>query len=712
MIPYQRSLGHRFLRRILVLLPLLLLSITAFAQPSGSPEKQALDPQSLAQLLTDEKGQPPKGEGFQYVDAHLEPARARINYLVHNKVPLEIVLVNKSSGERAYTETASFKLYYAAAPEMDDATQETFMKALDEVITRVKNNDEGSWYIPHKGPEFGGKERGVGHQASTSSKESEEPLSFHLFFGFLLFFGALLWLPSALKYSWQSFRSHEGKHQIGLVGLVSIGAFIRWVVVPHLVVTMYMGFKLADRAAYLQEHFRYGVGAQVMWHGLFEITGPDHAYLIGLNSLLAVFSLIWFMTVLTRAGFRPSGVLLAIGLLALIPMNIWSDASDSLTVPVMFWTLGATLFAQRVLDHGKIWDLWGALLWLGMAAHTRPEHMLFGPLFVVTILAFQSGSESIKERLKMRKGLWLLAGLGYLTVCLPQILHALQMREWMIQTDGWPHKWWEIIPDLPSLLSERNALLDPDIAPPMLLPLAFLGLIVARNKEARRFRIALFALGLMWMSFYYIDLSIASLPRLHVVMLIPCLLIIADLLSDVWTWRSRVPWGGSALCILALASMGAGTPQNINWLWQETNEREEELFYREAAEALPETPLILVHSMEQDNEAGVYTHQHYPDYLLHEKSQTMSIGAFTSRAIMPGTPVYYYHGLRCYSRFRKEAEERPSTYILPGCAEVMDGYELEIVLEKTIKNHGDLALLYYSSEAEYRLGLYRVIKRK
>ena len=158
--------------------------------------------------------------------------------------------------------------------------------------------------------------------------------------------------------------------------------------------------------------------------------------------------------------------------------------------------------------------------------------------------------------------------------------------------------------------------------------------------------------------------------------------------------------------------MGAGTPQTINWLWQETNEREEELFYREAAEALPETPLILVHSMEQDNESGVYTHQHYPDYLLHEKSQTMSIGAFTSRAIMPGTPVYYYHGLRCYSRFRKEAEERPSTYILPGCAEVMEDYELEVVLEKTIKNHGDLALLYHSSQAEYRLGLYRVIKRK
>jgi hypothetical protein len=116
--------------------------------------------------------------------------------------------------------------------------------------------------------------------------------------------------------------------------------------------------------------------------------------------------------------------------------------------------------------------------------------------------------------------------------------------------------------------------------------------------------------------------------------------------------------------------------------------------------------------MEQDNEPQRYTHQHYPDYLLGEKARVMSIRDFESRPIMPGGPVYYYQGMRCYSRFRKEAEAKPKRYILPGCHSMKNRYHLEPVIEQVVPNLGDLALLYYSAEPEYRLGLYRIKAKK
>ena len=401
----QRSLGQRVLGQVLWLSFVLLTIAPGFAQSGIRSDKEPLDGQGLASLLKGETDAVPQGEDFRYIDAHLEPVRARIRYLIRDKVPLEVVLVNKNSNERAYKESASFKIYYAAAPEMDDDTESAFMKALDQIIETVIQNDDGRWRIPNTSPGFGAQAKNSGSSEASGTKSNDAPMSMHLIFGLVLFLGALVWLPTLLRYAWQSFRGHTKNHQMGMGGLVTLGAFIRWIVVPHLVVTMYMGFKLADRAAYLQEHFRYGVGAQVMWHGLFEITGPDHAYLIGLNSLLAIFSLLWLVSILTRAGFNATGLLFALALLALMPMNIWSDASDSLTVPVMFWTLGATVFAQRVLDHGRVWDLWGAVLWLGMAAHTRPEHMLFGPLFVFLVLAFQAGRGPLPGARDLRKSL-------------------------------------------------------------------------------------------------------------------------------------------------------------------------------------------------------------------------------------------------------------------------------------------------------------------
>ena len=126
----QRSLGQRVLGQVLWLSFVFLTIAPGFAQSGIRSEKEPLDGQGLASLLKGETDAVPQGEDFRYIDAHLEPVRARIRYLIRDKVPLEVVLVNKNSNERAYKESASFKIYYAAAPEMDDETDDVDEKGV------------------------------------------------------------------------------------------------------------------------------------------------------------------------------------------------------------------------------------------------------------------------------------------------------------------------------------------------------------------------------------------------------------------------------------------------------------------------------------------------------------------------------------------------------------------------------------------------------
>lgn len=538
--------------------------------------------------------------------------------------------------------------------------------------------------------------------------------------GFALVAAAFVWLPEAGRIAWRRIRALPRGIQLGLAAVVSGAAIVRLFVVPKLVVTMYMGYMMTERAATLADVPRYGVGAQTLWRTLFILFPRDHVTVIVFHCVLGTLTLVGWAAVLARAGFRPAAVLGAVLLAAFLPQLVWSDASDSLTVPVLFWTVGALLMAQDYLDTKRWLPLAGAVIWLALAAHTRPEHVIFGPALVLAVLAAQDGPARLRDRLRLPWRPALAATLAYAALAAPQVLHAFFQRSRMLALDSWPREFGQILPDLPNLLVTRNALLDPRMVPLALLPLAVLGLVFAAGWATRRLRLTLLLFGLVWLGFYYIDISVASMPRLHVVGTLPVALVAGAFLGDLAGFRRERPsllrYAGPALAAVGLGLVGAGVPANVAWLWQPTNEREEDSFFRAALSHLPEDePFVLVRRGwgDADGPEDHHTHLHRPDYLVtppERPGTVVSISDFLS--VGPDQrPTYFYLGMGCFSRFREEGSPPPLTWFSRGCQQMLDGYELEPVVERVIPNHGDVMLHYYSQDPYLLLGLYRVTPR-
>lgn len=536
-------------------------------------------------------------------------------------------------------------------------------------------------------------------------------------FGFVLLFLAIAWLPSALAVAWRRLRALPVAWLAGLGGIVAAGAVLRLFVVPHQVVTEYMGYQLTSFTAEMEVIPRYGVGAQVLWRALFQVAPTDHATVIALHAVLGTLTLVWLAAALLRAGVRPAGALAATALAALLPQFLWSDASDSLTVPVLFWTLGATLFAQEYLATRQWSHLVGAVAWLALAAHTRPEHVVFGPLLVLVFVAAGGTAPRLRDRLRAPAAGWIAGVAGYALLAAPQVLYAFHMRAVMTARGGWPHTFAEVLPRMPALFVKANALFDPEMVPLALAPLAALGLVAAPSWAARRLRLALLGLGVAWLCFYYIDLSVASLPRLHVVLALPAAIVAGALLGDLWHLRpQRARWLGPALGAVAAGALVAGVPTAAQALFQPTNEAEEDAFFREAVAALPaNVPFVFVRLGRGDKDPGDMTHDHHPDYLVRPPARqgyVMSVAELLAEPRLPERPVYWYKGMRCYSRLRREDQPPPATYVAPACGRMEAAFTLEPVVERVVANHGDLMLPYYSTEAQLPLGLYRVVSRR
>jgi hypothetical protein len=662
-----------------------------------------LDEEALMSLLRDETGELPEREGrYRFHLVRLEASRARIVYRVSGGTDLQILLVDVNSDQQSYKTSDSFKIFYSTDPNWSQENRILAMEGVNAVVRRIQANDQGGWIL-QKNPR--------------STKKKAAPIPPLLWFGLGLFGVALLWLPVLMGLVWRRVGQLPRAARSGTLAMIAMAGVLRVLIVPHLVVTMYMGYMLTQKAVFATDLFRYGPGAQAVWHSLFRISTHDHRTVIALHAVVGTLNIALLVAILVRAGLRPLGILFATAMFSFLPMLIWADASDSLTVLVLFWTLGATLMAQEYLDHRKLIYFWGALIWLGMAANTRPEQVLFGPLFVWTVLMFQAAGKKDRPKFKLPWDTWLLAITTFLLLALPQIVKALQMRAWMMERGSWPHSFLDVLPRMPRLLVTRNALLDSSLTPLIILPLALLGLFIVRSSAARRFRVAVFLLGVVWMSFYYIDLSIASLPRLHVVLLIPAVIVVADLFDDLWSYRSRAPrWVGPGLLCLASLGVVAGIPPNVGFLWQDTNERQEDRFFREAIEALPrDANFIFVRGGSSDRPSGDYTHDHYPDYLLQTgalSGEVSDIGSILKKEEFPVDPVFFFQGVRCYSRFRQESEDPPPRFFAPACKTMHERFVLKEVIAREVPNLGDIALRYYPSQPTFKLALYRVVSIK
>ena len=109
-----------------------------------------------------------------------------------------------------------------------------------------------------------------------------------------------------------------------------------------------------------------------------------------------------------------------------------------------------------------------------------------------------------------------------------------------------------------------------------------------------------------------------------------------------------------------------------------------------------------------------FTHHHFPDYLVRPPEGPGRVSSIRDFIAQPDLdhPAFFYLGMRCYAEFRVPSAPRPHGEALQGaCARMRDRFALDPVVERRVKNRGDVWLEYYGDAPELTLGLYRIRRR-
>ena len=299
-----------------------------------------------------------------------------------------------------------------------------------------------------------------------------------------------------------------------------------------------------------------------------------------------------------------------------------------------------------------------------------------------------------------KEALWVMAPLAA-AVC-AQLVFIQQVIDWEMGVQSL-HLGKELSSERLLTVIANNALFDPTLAPSLLIPL---GLFALSVPETRAVVLTLLVGGLAWVYVYAVDLSAASMPRLHIVVVLAWSLAAALGLAELA--RRRL-----ALAVVAGALWSLGALVTIPTLWAPTNEDTQQRLFDRVASSLPEQGgyvLALLATSDAPDPPGHFTHRHTPSYLF--KSGSVSTLGDLERWVGGDAPVYYFQGTSCHARLlRSKSDERG---LLAPCAALHRAFDLEPVWTERVLNHGNPVhqeLGYYSDEAHFEVGLWRVVGR-
>ena len=495
-------------------------------------------------------------------------------------------------------------------------------------------------------------------------------------------------LPRLLAASWSTL----GPDRLVWI-LLGLGVALR-LALPYRLVEMGIGYQLARLADELALP-RYGAGTTTLHHVVFQAFGSDHVVMIWTHKIMACLTL----PLAAAAGARlmgdlrsrhPAALLLWAAALVLTPMLVRSDLTESNLVPVLFALWAALLSWQATTGWTRVALTAAGLAFAGLS---RPEMALVAP------------------------GIWLLLThpwrtwrpaavvLGLVAVAMAfQLTFVDHVVAWET-AEGSLHLSKGLSLERLVRAAGQNALFDPRIVPVMVPVLGLISLLFA---PLRRWALVLLVGGLAWLYVYGVDLSQASMPRLHIVGLLPWSLVAAVVVAAVHARRRAWGW---ILAAAWLASAAATVPA----LWAPTNEDTQESLYDAVSESLPlDEPyfLAVLTASDAPDEPGHFTHRHLPIYRF-EPGSIVSLGAIggaLERARSSGATVYVHQGVGCYAQLlRSRGQERG---LLPACEAVQAHFELAPVWVDEVPNHGNPVhqeLGYYSDEARFQVGLWKVV---
>jgi hypothetical protein len=382
----------------------------------------------------------------------------------------------------------------------------------------------------------------------------------------------------------------------------------------------------------------------------------------------------------------PSAVILWAGALALTPMLLRSDITESNLVPVLFGLWAGLLAWQSMTGPMRV-ALTAA--GLGYAGLCRPEMAVVAPGIWLALERPWSD-----RRQASGVGLILLFTLSI------QLYFVSEVIDWEVGEQSL-HFSKGLSPGRLAGILANNALRDPTIVP-LLSPLLALGALARR--EGRGLAITLLVGGALWLYVYAIDLSNASQPRLHIAALLPWSLAAAMTASRILAHHR--PTGISVIALWLLTCVAT-----VPVLWAPTNEDTQDALFDRLDESLPRdegTTLVTLMRADAPDEPGHYTHRHLPSYRF-STIETLPINSIMAALERAPGKVYYFQGVSCYAQLRRSVREERGA--LPACASVHQRFDLEPVWTQEVTNLGNpphQELGYYGTGAVFQVGLWRV----
>lgn len=477
-----------------------------------------------------------------------------------------------------------------------------------------------------------------------------------------------------------------------LLALLTLGAALR-LLLPGRLIEMGIGYQLVRFADTLALP-RYGAGTTTLHHLVSRVAGADHHTMLWTHALLGAATLpvaaAYGKRLLADAGAQSERAATTFAAaLALTPVLLRSDLTESNLVPVL-WALWAALLAWRELrGPARVVVSAAGLAYAGLS---RPEMIAVAPALWL----------ALERPWRTPRAAALVAGLVALALA-PQIAFVTHVigfetaEQSLHLTKGL---------SLDRLLGAiwRNGVFDPRVTPLAVPVLALAALCFA---SARR-HVALWLLGgLAWLYVYAVDLSGASIPRLHVVGVIPFSL--AAALGAGWLTARRPALGHLALAAWVLSAVPTALV-----LWAPTNEDADQALFERAAALLPaDAPftLALLASTDAPDAPGHFTHRHAPTY-LYPTADVVPLAALVRALGDDAAPTYFLQTTGCYAEIgRKDSGE---SGLLDACAAIHSHFRLDPIFVDEIPNRGNPVhqeLGYYGPDPRYEVGLWRVHPR-
>lgn len=700
------------MRSATTLLVVMLVSTSAL---SAGADPLELPLRVIELLRQPDGGIPDRIAGFARVGAFDQGYGIRLIFTLDDTDPtgpnlVELLLTRRDEAQPALARTASYNISYKG-PTEGGRPAARVRPLLEELLPTIDRNDHGTDTLDL--PPVARLAHGSG---PTPIERTMAILGLALVVGFLLL------LPLVGFRLVSDLRVVMGPWFLPLVVVVLAGLIVR-LVLPHMPVMMYMGYRLVDMAHTLDGIPKYGPGVLALHHLMFKVTGPSHIPVMHLNAVLGGLLPLVSAGLIARLGAGRAATMAAGILVAGVPLFIKDSTTESLLLPTLFWTALGLYAMARMRVTGSRLELGAASLLLVLAAYSRPETVVLAPLagiliFLVAPRANQpeSAGSALPRVIDWR---WI-AGIAALAVVL-LVLRVLHLKTSVGAELALGNT--QVLTDVNAILAlapqflTRNLLFKPDFYPTALILLMAVAMVTGPLR-LRLTALALILPGIAWLALSLLDLPHVSMARVQVpglwfLTMAAALGVGVFLPSGACLPRNR--WS-LLLALPVLAALSGTIPCSAARLWERTNADDEESLFRDALAALPAESVVFVRRDYGDLPAE-RLHLFNPDYLFRPPFRNdIVVGADRFRAMDRGErPAFFMLGTRCYLR------ECGTTGMHPACTRILREYRLEPVLQRTVpvrrvplqrkvQHDQDLDMPWCISEPEeMRLGLFRVV---